>query len=94
MEDTLSKLMSESEKRQEENSNLIKEIRATTDAAIRNQAASIKTLEIQIRQMSKNSKLVYKSRQMTVPFPSRLDNHYCKEEEEEGIYGPKFMEAY
>ncbi|GJW24950.1 hypothetical protein Tco_0038761 [Tanacetum coccineum] len=28
-----------------------------------------------------------------VPFPSRLDNHYC-EEEEEGIYGPKFTEAY
>ncbi|GKA17505.1 RNA-directed DNA polymerase, eukaryota [Tanacetum coccineum] len=30
---------------------------------------------------------------MTVPFPSRLDNHYC-EEEEKGIYGLKFMEAY
>ncbi|GKF09694.1 hypothetical protein Tco_0043918, partial [Tanacetum coccineum] len=42
-----------------------------------------------------NSKLVYKSRQKTVPFPSRLDNHYCEEEEEEeGIYGPKFTEAY
>ncbi|GKE84339.1 retrovirus-related pol polyprotein from transposon TNT 1-94 [Tanacetum coccineum] len=38
-------------------------------------------------------KLVYKSRQTTVPFPSRLDNHYCKEEED-GIYGPKFMKAY
>ncbi|GJV59489.1 hypothetical protein Tco_1465589 [Tanacetum coccineum] len=135
--------MSESAKRHEEYSNLIKEIQATTDATIRNQGASIQTLEIQIGQMSKvlqergfgslpsltetnprdqvksisttieadshpirrigspqyavsdgqNSKLVYKSRQMTVPFPSRLDNHYC-EEEEEGIYGPKFMEAY
>ncbi|GJV69158.1 putative reverse transcriptase domain-containing protein [Tanacetum coccineum] len=53
MEDTLSKFMSESSKRHEENSNLIKEIRATTDAAIRNQGASIKTLEIQIGQMSK-----------------------------------------
>ncbi|GJV29727.1 hypothetical protein Tco_1386175 [Tanacetum coccineum] len=142
MEDTLSKFMSESAKRHKENSNLIKEIRATTDAAIRNQGASIKTLEIQIGQISKvlqergfgslpsstetnprdqvksistiieadsysirrigssqyavstgqNSKLLYKSRQMTVPFPSRLDNHYC--EEEEGNYGPKFMEAY
>ncbi|GJU25719.1 putative reverse transcriptase domain-containing protein [Tanacetum coccineum] len=142
MEDTLSKFMSESEKRHEENSNLIKEIRATTDAAIRNQGASIKTLEIQIGQMNKvlqergfgslpsstetnprdqvksisttieadshsirrigspqyavfdgqNSKLMYKSRQMTVPFPSRLDNHYC--EEEEGNHGPKFTEAY
>ncbi|GKC11239.1 hypothetical protein Tco_1008021 [Tanacetum coccineum] len=40
--------MSESAKRHEENSNLIKEIRATTDVAIRNQGASIKTLEIQI----------------------------------------------
>ncbi|GJT22298.1 putative ribonuclease H-like domain-containing protein [Tanacetum coccineum] len=35
-------------KRHEENSNLIKEIRASTDAAIRNQGASIKTLENQI----------------------------------------------
>ncbi|GJS47020.1 hypothetical protein Tco_0597141 [Tanacetum coccineum] len=34
MEDTLSMFMSESAKRHEENSNLIKEIRATTDAAI------------------------------------------------------------
>ncbi|GKE00377.1 putative reverse transcriptase domain-containing protein [Tanacetum coccineum] len=53
MEDTLSKFMSESAKRHEENSNLIKEIRASTDATIRNQGASIKTLEIQIGQMSK-----------------------------------------
>ncbi|GKB59008.1 putative reverse transcriptase domain-containing protein [Tanacetum coccineum] len=29
---------------------------------------------------------------MTVPFLSRLDNHYC--EEEEGNYGPKFTKAY
>ncbi|GJV84246.1 hypothetical protein Tco_1524144 [Tanacetum coccineum] len=142
MEDTLSKFMSESAKRHEENSNLIKEIRATIDAAIRNQGTSIKTLEIQIRKMSKvlqergfgslpsstetnprdqvksisttveadshsirhigssqyavstrqNSTLLYKSRQIMVPFPSHLDNHYC--EEEEGNYGPKFTEAY
>ncbi|GJT81451.1 hypothetical protein Tco_1055793 [Tanacetum coccineum] len=39
-----------------------------------------------------NSTLLYKSRQNTVPFPSRLDNHYCKEEE--GNYGPKFTKAY
>ncbi|GKC88039.1 hypothetical protein Tco_1148688 [Tanacetum coccineum] len=51
MEDTLSKFMSESAKRHEENFNLIKEIRASTDAAIRNQGASIKTLEIQIRKV-------------------------------------------
>ncbi|GKA23070.1 hypothetical protein Tco_0709032, partial [Tanacetum coccineum] len=48
MKDTLSKFMGELAKRHEENSNLIKEIRASTDAAIRNQGASIKTLEIQI----------------------------------------------
>ncbi|GJT39077.1 hypothetical protein Tco_0938942 [Tanacetum coccineum] len=53
MEDTLSKFMGESTKRHEENSNLIKEIRASTDAAIRNQGASIKTFKIQIRQISK-----------------------------------------
>ncbi|GJY74237.1 hypothetical protein Tco_0478668, partial [Tanacetum coccineum] len=53
MEDTMSKFMSESAKRYEENSNLIKEIRASTDAAIRNQGTSIKTLEIQIGKMSK-----------------------------------------
>ncbi|GJZ45371.1 pyruvate dehydrogenase (acetyl-transferring) kinase, mitochondrial [Tanacetum coccineum] len=50
MEDTLSKFMSESAKRHKENSNLFKEIQATTDATIRNQGASIKTLEIQIGQ--------------------------------------------
>ncbi|GJV90932.1 hypothetical protein Tco_1538745 [Tanacetum coccineum] len=134
--------MSESTNKHEENSNLIQEIRAMTDAAIRNQGASVKTLEIQIGQMSKvlpergfrslpsltktnprdqiklisttievdshsirrigtsqyavstgqNSTLLYKSRQMMVPFPSRLDNHYCEEEEEN--HGPKFTEAY
>ncbi|GJT29031.1 hypothetical protein Tco_0909306 [Tanacetum coccineum] len=46
--------MSESAKRHEENSNMIKEIRSSTDAAIRNQGSSIKTLEIQIGQMSKS----------------------------------------
>ncbi|GKE34580.1 hypothetical protein Tco_1453902 [Tanacetum coccineum] len=42
--------------------------------------------------IGQNNTLLYKSRQMTVPFPSRLDNHYC--EEEVGIYGPKFTKAY
>ncbi|GKA64793.1 hypothetical protein Tco_0764500 [Tanacetum coccineum] len=53
MEESLSKFISESTKRHKENSNLIKEIRASTNAAIRNQGASIKTLEIQIGQMNK-----------------------------------------
>nr|GEV75670.1 hypothetical protein [Tanacetum cinerariifolium] len=52
-EESLTKFMVESAKRHEENSNIIKEIRASTDSAIRNQGASIKTLEIQIGQMSK-----------------------------------------
>ncbi|GKC24563.1 hypothetical protein Tco_1026713 [Tanacetum coccineum] len=53
LEESLTKFMAESAKRHEENSNIIKEIRASTDAAIRNQGASIKILEIQIGQMSK-----------------------------------------
>ncbi|GJS40944.1 hypothetical protein Tco_0565987 [Tanacetum coccineum] len=53
LEESLTKFMAESAKRHEENSHIIKDIRASTDAAIRNQGASIKTLEIQIGQMSK-----------------------------------------
>ncbi|GKB69322.1 hypothetical protein Tco_0930734 [Tanacetum coccineum] len=53
MEESLTKFMAESAKRHEENSNIIKEIRASTDVSIINQGASIKTLEIQIGQMSK-----------------------------------------
>ncbi|GJU04351.1 retrovirus-related pol polyprotein from transposon TNT 1-94 [Tanacetum coccineum] len=53
LEESLTKFMAESAKSHDENSNIIKEIRASTDATIRNQGASIKILEIQIRQMSK-----------------------------------------
>ncbi|GKA43130.1 homeodomain-like protein [Tanacetum coccineum] len=53
MEETLSKFMSEWAKVHEENSNMIKEIRASTDVVVRNQGASIKTLEIQIGKISK-----------------------------------------
>ncbi|GJR80233.1 retrovirus-related pol polyprotein from transposon TNT 1-94 [Tanacetum coccineum] len=119
---------------------MIKEIRASTDTAIRNQGASIKTLEIQIGQISKvlqergfeslpcsteanprdhvksittaeantnpirrigspqyavytpqNRRLMFESRQTTIPFPSRLNDCYC--EEKKGSYGPKFLEA-
>ncbi|GKD70718.1 mitochondrial proton/calcium exchanger protein-like protein isoform X1 [Tanacetum coccineum] len=142
MEDTLRKFMGESTKRHEENLNFIKEIRASTNAAIRNQGASIKTLEIQIEQMSKvlqergfgslpssteanprgqvksisttieadlypirrigssqyavstrqNRTLMYETRQMTIPFPSRLNGYYC--EEKKGSYGLQFLKAY
>ncbi|GJU91367.1 retrotransposon protein [Tanacetum coccineum] len=53
LEESLAKFMDESAKRHRENLNIIKEIRASTDAAIKNQGASIKTFEIQIGQMSK-----------------------------------------
>ncbi|GJT39748.1 hypothetical protein Tco_0939613 [Tanacetum coccineum] len=53
LEESLTKFMAESAKRHEENSNIIKEIRASTDVAIRNQGALIKTLDIQIGQTSK-----------------------------------------
>ncbi|GJY28764.1 ribonuclease H-like domain-containing protein [Tanacetum coccineum] len=53
LEESLTKFMAESAKRHEKNSNIIKEIRASTDAAIRNQGALIKTLKIQIGQMIK-----------------------------------------
>ncbi|GKA81986.1 hypothetical protein Tco_0788734 [Tanacetum coccineum] len=53
MEESLSKFMNELAKRHKVNSNMIKEIRASTDAAIRNQGASIKTLKIQIGKISK-----------------------------------------
>nr|GEX70209.1 hypothetical protein [Tanacetum cinerariifolium] len=61
MKETLSKFMSESAKRHEENSNMIKEIRASTDAAMQNQRASIKTSEIQIGQISKEKNGSYGS---------------------------------
>ncbi|GJR29010.1 hypothetical protein Tco_1105242 [Tanacetum coccineum] len=90
MEESLRMFMNESAKRHKENSNLIKEIRASTDAAIKNQGASIKTLEIQIEQMSKNRKLIFKSRQMTIPFPSHLDNYYC---DEKGSCRPQYLDT-
>ncbi|GKD92993.1 hypothetical protein Tco_1372830, partial [Tanacetum coccineum] len=53
LEESLTKFIAESAKRHEENSNIIKKIRASTDAAIRNQGTLIKTLEIQIGRMNK-----------------------------------------
>ncbi|GKB00406.1 retrovirus-related pol polyprotein from transposon TNT 1-94 [Tanacetum coccineum] len=92
MEESLTKFMAESSKRHEENSNIIKEIQASTDAAIRNQRASIKTLEIQIGHMSKvlqetrfGSPYVVSNSQIsniyskTFPFPRRLHDYCCDE---------------
>ncbi|GJV06906.1 hypothetical protein Tco_1344562 [Tanacetum coccineum] len=52
LEESLSMFMAEITKRLDENTNLIKELRASMDFALRNQKASIKSLEIQVRQMS------------------------------------------
>ncbi|GJV38906.1 hypothetical protein Tco_1417346 [Tanacetum coccineum] len=49
----MNKFMVESAKKHDKNSILIKEIRSSTDTAIRNQGASIKALEIQIGKMNK-----------------------------------------
>ncbi|GKF14794.1 hypothetical protein Tco_0056256, partial [Tanacetum coccineum] len=35
---------------------------------------------------------MFKSRQTTILFPSRLSDYYC--EEKKGSYGPQFSEAY
>ncbi|GJZ63220.1 hypothetical protein Tco_0619641 [Tanacetum coccineum] len=92
--------MSESTKRHEENSNLIREIRASTEAAIRTQRASIKTMSIlttveadasSIRRIGshqyvvstgQNSTLMYKTRQTTILFLSRLNDCYCEEKKD------------
>ncbi|GKD56423.1 hypothetical protein Tco_1289810, partial [Tanacetum coccineum] len=52
LEEFLCMFMPEITKRHDEHSNLIKEIQASMDFALRNQKASIKALEIQDRQMS------------------------------------------
>ncbi|GJS86093.1 retrovirus-related pol polyprotein from transposon TNT 1-94 [Tanacetum coccineum] len=52
LEDSLSMFMDKIAKRIDENTNLIKELQASTDFVLRNQKASIKALEIQVKQMS------------------------------------------
>nr|GEW95329.1 hypothetical protein [Tanacetum cinerariifolium] len=76
--------MAESVKRHEENSNVIKEIRASTDVAIRNQGALIKTLNIQIGKISK----VLQERGIKVPFPRRLQDYCCEAQD------VKILESY
>ncbi|GJT64178.1 hypothetical protein Tco_1015658 [Tanacetum coccineum] len=90
----------------EENSNIIKEIRASTDAVIRNQGASIKNLEIQIGQMTDFSEILRigcgtyvvsgtRHRSIlseTVPFPRRLQNFGCDDWRE--AQDVKILDAY
>ncbi|GJX17922.1 mitochondrial proton/calcium exchanger protein-like protein isoform X1 [Tanacetum coccineum] len=104
MEDTLRKFVSESAKRHEENSNLIKEIRALTDVTIRNQIASIKTLEIQIGQMSKvlqergfgslpsSTETNPRDHVKSISTIVEADSYPIRQKKES--YGPQFSEAY
>ncbi|GJW60029.1 ribonuclease H-like domain-containing protein [Tanacetum coccineum] len=91
--------MDESAKRHEENSNIIKEIRASTDAAIRNQGASIKTLKIRIGQMSKvlQERGIGGSQHISifseiVLFSRRLHDYCCDDWRE--AQDVKILEAY
>ncbi|GJS14977.1 mitochondrial proton/calcium exchanger protein-like protein isoform X1 [Tanacetum coccineum] len=109
MKETLSKFMSESAKRHKENSNLIKEIRASTDAAIQNQGAWIKTLEIQIRKIRKvlqergsgslpssieaNLRDHVMSISTTVEADTNLIRRMGSFQYAKGSYRPKFLEA-
>nr|GEV84506.1 hypothetical protein [Tanacetum cinerariifolium] len=52
LEESLSMLMAEIAKRHDEHSNLIKEIQASMDLSLKIKKASIKALEIQVRQIS------------------------------------------
>ncbi|GJS00029.1 hypothetical protein Tco_0316537 [Tanacetum coccineum] len=110
MEDTLSKFMSESAKRHEENSNSIKEIQAMKDAAIRNQGASIKTLEKQSLIHTRYAVLDHPN----TSYPLDRTVNCCTSqyetrkttvlfpsrlngyyyEEKKGSYGPQISEAY
>ncbi|GKD17700.1 reverse transcriptase domain-containing protein [Tanacetum coccineum] len=103
MEETLSKFMSKSVKRHEENSNMIKEIRASMDAAVQNQGASIKTLEIQIEQISKvlqkrefgslasSTKSNPRDHVKSILTTVEADSNPIQNK---GSYGPQFSEAY
>nr|GEV16236.1 hypothetical protein [Tanacetum cinerariifolium] len=44
------------------------------------------------REIKKNKRFMFESRQTTIPFLSRLNDYYC--EEKKGSYGPQFLEAY
>ncbi|GJR51066.1 hypothetical protein Tco_1401587 [Tanacetum coccineum] len=110
MEESLSKFMNESAKRHEENSNMIKEIQATIDAAIRIQGASIKTLEIQIGQMSKvlqergfgslpsstktNLRYHVKSISTAVETDTTLIRCIGSSQYAKGLYGLQYMDTY
>ncbi|GJT64952.1 reverse transcriptase domain-containing protein [Tanacetum coccineum] len=79
LEESLSMFMVEIAKRHDEHSNLIKEIQASTDFALRNQKTSIKALEIQ-------------SKKITLPSLNHLNDDYGDELKESD--GEKDLEAH
>ncbi|GJY65927.1 homeodomain-like protein [Tanacetum coccineum] len=81
MEETLRKFMVKFAKRHDENSNLIKEIQASTDAAIRYQVGSIKASEIQIGQISKFKKFQVCSNESATSIKRLLGEKWRIEEE-------------
>ncbi|GJV49365.1 hypothetical protein Tco_1439577 [Tanacetum coccineum] len=103
MKETMSKFMSESAKRHEENSNMIKEIRASTNAAIQNQGSSIKNLEIQIGKISKvlqergseslpsSTEANLKDHVKSISTTVEADTNLIRQKK--GSYRPKFLEA-
>ncbi|GJU91905.1 zinc finger, CCHC-type containing protein [Tanacetum coccineum] len=80
LEESLRMFMAEIAKRLDENTNLIKEIQASMDFALRNQKASIKALEIQVRKISiiLHEKLFGDLRSSTEIMPNVNDEAICR----------------
>nr|GEU43088.1 hypothetical protein [Tanacetum cinerariifolium] len=92
LEESLSMFLAKIAKRLDENTNLIKELRASTDFALRNQKASIKALEIQpIRRIEPTKqKLIFRVKKTTLPSSNHLNDDYWDElKETDGEKDPK-----
>ncbi|GJV81792.1 reverse transcriptase domain-containing protein [Tanacetum coccineum] len=68
----------------------------TKDCPLKEEAVSCPIRRIGSSQYAvstrQNRTLMYETRQMTIPFLSRLNGYYC--ELKKGSYGPQFLEAY
>ncbi|GJY01298.1 hypothetical protein Tco_0359450 [Tanacetum coccineum] len=92
LEESLTKFMAESSKRHEENLNLIKEIRASTGATIRNQADFFEIHRIGCGPYAVSGTQHRSIISKTVPFPRRLQNFGCDDWRE--AQNVKILEAY
>ncbi|GJW53768.1 hypothetical protein Tco_0097853, partial [Tanacetum coccineum] len=103
LEESLNMFMAEIAIRHDEHSNLIKEIQASTDFALRNQKTLIEALEIQpsIRRINgsqyavsnlQNRNLFSESKKTTLPSPNHLNDDYLDELKETD--GEKDLEAH